>query len=87
MLLSSLQPPLLKHSLQLSKFHCHKDYDHPASCNWLHRGYQECGCPSLSNQFFIMRIDYGITLLILGLYLVACCMEYFAALVSVIKEL
>ena len=26
MLLSSLQPPLLEHSLQLSKFHCHKDY-------------------------------------------------------------
>ena len=36
MLLSSLQPPLLERSLQLSKFHCHKDYDHPASCNRLH---------------------------------------------------
>ena len=30
MLLSSLQLPLLERSLQLSKFHCHKDYDHPS---------------------------------------------------------
>ena len=59
MLLSSLQPPLLERSLLLSKFHCHKEYDHPASCNRLHRGYQECGCPLSSPYNFGAETHLG----------------------------
>ena len=50
-LLSSLQSPLLERSLQLSNgFIATNTIWPPASCNQLHRGYQECGCPSNLNN-------------------------------------
>ena len=43
-------------------------YDHPASCNRLHRGYQECGCPSYTLYYTVINCVYT---------LISYCMPYF----------